>query len=748
MAGCVLADSALVLASQEMPKHTPLTPPVESDLAHTLHSCRAQPNGNFNQVLQSVDVHVGQGNPGAIGIRHRAAQMSAIEHVDVVLESGLVGLEGLPGAGGSIADVLFLGGSYGIDARVTQPTSVLTGVRFSGQACAAVVYDGVFGQQTLVGVGLAINITEASLTNTAFYVPGNGLPPNWPPLCALLPMDRLPFVPPGASGPQNVTLHDWPGGGWLSLIDSVATFASAGAQRAPSVATTQHVSPCALITTYTSVVLHNVYLVGCLRAVAFVGTPAAAGQLPDVTAPATLTIDSHKLRVSREPSTAQADAPSPGTTSPSTGPPVVQVREVLVGVVSDPTTVAPNSSCYAQNTSYTVTAERYSPAKQPETSRVAQFAQARVVPADLRTQHLWNEYTLPGFQSTGDNVVDVQAHGVIGDGVTDNWAALQHIFDNAGQGGYNEARPLIVLLPAGVYGLSQPLRLPEDTPTAVVGVGHIFSELVALANFSVDESAATPTGPTPLFQTGAALTWLCGVGVSVSAGVSGVYPVLWRTQHPESAWHHSRTAMPPPPPPNKTPQLQGVDYPQVVFAGSGRIQNWMNDEGCGGVDRLGHTSNCSLNYRHMLIVNASNLRFYMMDPEHLETRASIEVRDSRNVTVFGFKDESGHTAMWIHISTVTLHGLGGMAAAAPLPADPDWPPGVFVLSGGSEVFLYSLATRAECSPPTADPSKWSMVCRETGASTLPRASSPTLTCTDHHDFPIAYTTHPVSGVPA
>ena len=53
-------------------------------------STQAQPNGNFNQMLLSVDVRVGLNNSGAIAIRHRAAQMSSIENTDVVLESGLV----------------------------------------------------------------------------------------------------------------------------------------------------------------------------------------------------------------------------------------------------------------------------------------------------------------------------------------------------------------------------------------------------------------------------------------------------------------------------------------------------------------------------------------------------------------------------------------------------------------------------------------------------------------------------------
>lgn len=51
----------------------------------------------------------------------------------------------------------------------------------------------------------------------------------------------------------------------------------------------------------------------------------------------------------------------------------------------------------------------------------------------------------------------------------------------------------------------------------------------------------------------------------------------------------------------------------------------MNDEGC--------SSACGLDYRHLKVVNSSALRFYMMDPEHVDSHAHVEFRDSTNTTV-------------------------------------------------------------------------------------------------------------------
>ena len=196
-----------------------------------------QPNGNFNQVLRGIDIHVDSGNGGCIALRHRAAQMSAVEDVDIFNEGGYIGFEGLPGAGGSIANVKIYGGVFGIDARVTQPTSVLTGVELHGQQCAAIVYDGQFGQQTMIGVGVTINVTSSSLTGIGIYVPGSVLPHPWPLTCEMLPFSVLPDVPPGADPANNVSMHDSEGEGWVSLVDSIATFTTA-----PNVS-------CSLITT-------------------------------------------------------------------------------------------------------------------------------------------------------------------------------------------------------------------------------------------------------------------------------------------------------------------------------------------------------------------------------------------------------------------------------------------------------------------------------------------------------------------
>ena len=111
---------------------------------------------------------------------------------------GYVGMEGLPGAGGSVTNLQIYGGRFGIDARVTQPTSLLAGVILHNQTCHALVYAGLFGQQTLVGAGLNIRVPHDSRTHVAIWVPGKEIPAV--PGCQLLPLNQLP----GAAGPTHV----------------------------------------------------------------------------------------------------------------------------------------------------------------------------------------------------------------------------------------------------------------------------------------------------------------------------------------------------------------------------------------------------------------------------------------------------------------------------------------------------------------------------------------------------------------
>ncbi|MCX6907956.1 MAG: glycosyl hydrolase family 28-related protein, partial [Verrucomicrobia bacterium] len=116
-----------------------------------------QPNISFNQMLVNLDVVIGEGNAGAIAVRHQAAEGSAIEDCTIDATHGLVGIQGGIGSGGGSAGVTVIGGRIGLDFTGyfsgTQPTPTITGFTLIGQTEAAIRSTS---RQTLVAAGLKI----------------------------------------------------------------------------------------------------------------------------------------------------------------------------------------------------------------------------------------------------------------------------------------------------------------------------------------------------------------------------------------------------------------------------------------------------------------------------------------------------------------------------------------------------------------------------------------------------------------
>jgi hypothetical protein len=93
--------------------------------------------GTFYSALSNVDLEIGVGNPGAVGVRARYAQHCFTSHVEFRIGSGLAGVR----EGGNVAeDVRFVGGEYGIWTGTPSPgwQYTLLDARFEGQRRAAI----------------------------------------------------------------------------------------------------------------------------------------------------------------------------------------------------------------------------------------------------------------------------------------------------------------------------------------------------------------------------------------------------------------------------------------------------------------------------------------------------------------------------------------------------------------------------------------------------------------------------------
>ncbi len=93
--------------------------------------------GTFYSAMSNIDIEIGEGNPGAVGVRAHYAQHCFLAHMDFHIGSGMAGIHD----GGNVArDVHFYGGQYGIWTRKPSPGwqfSVIDAT-FEGQREAAI----------------------------------------------------------------------------------------------------------------------------------------------------------------------------------------------------------------------------------------------------------------------------------------------------------------------------------------------------------------------------------------------------------------------------------------------------------------------------------------------------------------------------------------------------------------------------------------------------------------------------------
>jgi hypothetical protein len=93
--------------------------------------------GTFYSAMSNVDIEIGDGNAGAVGVRGRYAQHSFLAHMDFRIGAGLAGVHD---TGNVMEDVHFHGGEYGIWTQRPSPGWQFTAVdaTFDGQRTAAI----------------------------------------------------------------------------------------------------------------------------------------------------------------------------------------------------------------------------------------------------------------------------------------------------------------------------------------------------------------------------------------------------------------------------------------------------------------------------------------------------------------------------------------------------------------------------------------------------------------------------------
>ena len=144
--------------AQSAPWGTPATDPI-FDQAE-----RQQKNSfGFRQFFRGIDIDVGDGNPGAVGLYFPAAQDSAIHDVQIDATGGFAGIWNIPTrSSGGAANIVINGGRYGLYLSSGAGATVV-GAKLHGQTEAA-IYNSMHVPMTYVGVDIVKAQAPAIIT--------------------------------------------------------------------------------------------------------------------------------------------------------------------------------------------------------------------------------------------------------------------------------------------------------------------------------------------------------------------------------------------------------------------------------------------------------------------------------------------------------------------------------------------------------------------------------------------------------
>ena len=111
---------------------------------------------NFESGVRNLDIEIGAGNPGAIGLYFSASQFSFVEDMVIRVGSGFAGMQHVPGLSSVVGNITIEGGRYGIYNAKDGYTngSTMTNMRFLNQSDCSLGF--LRSEKTITIVGFEI----------------------------------------------------------------------------------------------------------------------------------------------------------------------------------------------------------------------------------------------------------------------------------------------------------------------------------------------------------------------------------------------------------------------------------------------------------------------------------------------------------------------------------------------------------------------------------------------------------------